>query len=47
MEISITEALAGKSTSIKGKEYLSSEAYITPFLEKLSKYTDKFIFYSL
>ena len=43
MEISITEALAGKSTCIKGKEYLSTEAYITPFLERMSKYTDNFI----
>lgn len=43
MEISITEALAGKSTSIKGKEYLSTAAYVEPFLERMSKYTDNFI----
>ena len=43
MEISITEALAGKSTSIKGKEYLSTTAYVEPFLERMSKYTDNFI----
>lgn len=44
MELTLEQALAGKSTSIKGKEYLSTEAYISPFLEKMSKYTDKFIF---
>lgn len=44
MELTLEQALAGKSTSIKGKEYLSTTAYISPFLEKMSKYTDKFIF---
>lgn len=44
MELTLEQALAGRMTSIKGKEYLSTEAYITPFLERMSKYTDKFIF---
>lgn len=44
MEITLEQALAGRATSIKGKEYLNTEAYITPFLERMSKYTDKFIF---
>lgn len=44
MELTLEQALAGRMTSIKGKEYLSTEAYVTPFLEKMSKYTDKFIF---
>lgn len=44
MELTLEQALAGKSTSIKGKEYLSTEAYVMPFLERMSKYTDNFIF---
>ena len=43
MELTLEQALAGKSTCIKGKEYLSTEAYITPFLDRMSKYTDNFI----
>lgn len=43
MELTLEQALAGRATSIKGKEYLSTEAYITPFLERMSKYTDNFI----
>lgn len=43
MEISITQAFAGKATRIKGKEYFSTEQYITPFLDRMSKFTDKFI----
>lgn len=44
MELTLEQALAGKSTSIKGREYFSTEAYITPFLNRMSKYTDNFIF---
>ena len=44
MELTLGQALAGKSTSIKGKEYLSTAAYVEPFLERMSKYTDNFIF---
>lgn len=44
MELTLKQALAGKSTSIKGKEYLSTAAYVEPFLERMSKYTDNFIF---
>lgn len=42
MEITLNELLKGKSTKIKGKEYFSTEQYITPFLNKLSKYTNNF-----
>lgn len=42
MEITLTDALKGKATQIKGKEYLSTEAYITPFIERMSKFTDDF-----
>ena len=42
MELTLDQALKGKATQIKGKEYLSTEAYITPFLERMSKFTDDF-----
>jgi len=42
MELTLEQALKGKATQIKGKEYLTTEAYITPFLEKMSKFTDDF-----
>lgn len=44
MELTLEQALAGRGTSIKGKEYLSTAAYVEPFLERMSKYTDNFIF---
>lgn len=43
MEITYNELIAGKATRIKDKEYFSTEAYITPFMERMSKYTDEFI----
>ena len=43
MEISINELLSGKATRIKDKEYYTTEAYVTPFLERMSKVTDDFI----
>jgi len=42
MDITINELLKGKPTKIKGKEYYSAEQYVTPFLDRLSKYTDDF-----
>lgn len=42
MELTIDELLKGKATIIKGKEYLSTEAYVTPFLERMSKFTNDF-----
>lgn len=42
MELTINELMQGKGTMIKGKEYLSTEAYVTPFLERMSKFTDNF-----
>ena len=44
MELTLEQAIAGKSTQIKGKEYLSTAAYVEPFLERMSKYTNEFIF---
>lgn len=43
MELTLKQALQGKATQIKGKEYFSTEAYITPFLERMYKFTDNFI----
>lgn len=42
MEIDITTLLKGKATQIKGKEYFSTAAYVEPFLERMSKFTDDF-----
>jgi len=42
MEISLTDLLKGKATIIKGKEYYSTERYVTPFLERLQKFTSDF-----
>lgn len=42
MEISINELLRGKATRIKNNEYLPTEAYINPFLERLHNVTDDF-----
>ena len=38
----LTELLKGKSTTIKGNEYFSTEAYVTPFIERMSKLTNEF-----
>lgn len=43
MEITLTRLLEGKPTIIKGKEYLATKEYVNPFIEEMSKYTDKFI----
>lgn len=42
MELTLEQALKGKATQIKGKEYFTTEAYITPFIERMSKFTDDF-----
>lgn len=42
MELTVDELLRGKATLIKNKEYLSTEAYVTPFLERMSKFTSDF-----
>ena len=43
MEITLEQALAGNRTRIKDNEYLSTSEYILPFIDRMSKYTDKFI----
>lgn len=42
MILTVDELLKGKATLIKNKEYLSTEAYVTPFLERMSKFTSDF-----
>lgn len=42
MNLTISELFKGKGTRIKNREYFSTEAYVTPFLERMSKFTDDF-----
>ena len=42
MELNLNELLKGKATVIRGKEYLSAEAYAVPFLERMYKFTKDF-----
>ena len=42
MELTIDSLLKGKATKIKDKEYYSTEAYVEPFLERMSKITNDF-----
>lgn len=42
MEITIQELLEGRATRIKDKDYFATKAYVEPFLERASKYTDNF-----
>lgn len=41
--MTIEELLKGKATTIKDKEFLPTRAYVEPFLERMSKFTDEFI----
>lgn len=43
MEITIDELLKGKATRIKKNEYFPTRAYVEPFLDRVSKITDKFV----
>lgn len=42
MDINLEELLKGKPTVIKNKEYLSTETYVEPFLERLQRLTNDF-----
>jgi hypothetical protein len=42
MNITVNELLKGKATIIKDKEFLQTEAYVTPFLNQMSKLTSDF-----
>lgn len=43
MELTIDQLLQGKATRIKDKEYFTTEQYVVPFLERMSKFTNEFI----
>lgn len=43
MELTIDQLLQGKATRIKEREYFTTEQYVTPFLERMSKFTNEFI----
>lgn len=43
MEITINELLKGKATRIKTDDFFETEAYVTPFLERVSKITQNFV----
>lgn len=42
MEITISELLKGKATKIKNNNFFPTEAYVEPFLERMSKFTNDF-----
>ena len=42
LELTIDELLKGKATIIRNKEYFSTESYVVPFLERMSKFTNDF-----
>lgn len=42
MEITVEKLLEGKSTIIKGKEYFETKEYCQPFIDCMSKFTNKF-----
>jgi hypothetical protein len=42
VEITLEQLMLGKATRIKEREYFTTEQYVTPFLDRMSKYTDKF-----
>ena len=43
MELTIDQLLQGKATRIKDKEYFTTEQYVMPFLDRMSKFTNEFI----
>lgn len=42
MEITVDELLKGKATSIKKNNYFPTRAYVEPFIDRLSKFTNDF-----
>ena len=43
MELTVEQLLQGKATKIKEKEYFTTKAYVEPFFDRMSKYTEEFI----
>lgn len=42
MELQLSELMQGNSTLIKNKQYLSTKAYVEPFIERMSAFTTDF-----
>lgn len=42
MEVSIEQLFKGKPTKIRNKDYFPTKAYVEPFLERMSKFTNDF-----
>lgn len=42
MEVTLDKLLSGKSTRINSKDFLSTEDYIKPFIEEMSKFTSTY-----
>ena len=42
MRVTLEQLYLGKSTRIKEKEYFTTEQYVMPFIDRMSKFTDKF-----
>lgn len=43
MEVTLEQLLKGKATQLRKKEYFSTSDYVSPFVEKMSKFTNEFI----
>ena len=43
MELTVDQLLQGKATKIKEKEFFTTKAYVEPFFDRMSKYTEEFI----
>ena len=43
MELTVEQLLQGKATKIKKKEFFTTKAYVEPFFDRMSKYTEEFI----
>ena len=42
MLINLKQLMLGKATKIKNKEYFTTKDYVMPFIDRMSKFTDKF-----
>lgn len=42
MEVTLDKLLSGKSTRINSKDFLSTEDYVKPFIEEMSKFTSTY-----
>lgn len=43
MKLTLDALMKGKAIRIKNRDYYKTEAYVTPFIERLSKITDQFL----